>query len=316
MLRLRPFLAFTLVSAMLFSSLPMPAVRADAPPSDADRERAAALKKKADAAMDAYKFLDAIEGYDEAYALSHDPAILYNRGRALQALGRFPEALDALESFQKEASPELIAKVPKLSELLYDVRLHVSHLTVVCNVAGAKVRVRDRQIAITPMTTAVPLSVGPAKLEVVVDGYFPYTQAIELPPGGGLTVQAQLVARSLSGILVVRSAVVGSAVAIDGRAIGVAPVEVALPAGAHRVSVSREGYEESDTSAIVELGERKEVSIDLAPVKPITAKWWFWTGLGVVVVSGVVITYALLTEKKAGSGDLQPGQTAGPLLRW
>jgi hypothetical protein len=36
----------------------------------------------------------------------------------------------------------------------------------------------------------------------------------------------------------------------------------------------------------------------------------------VVVVGGVVLTYALLTERSADSGTIKPGQGAAPLLRF
>ena len=46
--------------------------------------------------------------------------------------------------------------------------------------------------------------------------------------------------------------------------------------------------------------------------KPITARWWFWTGIGVIVVGAAtaVTVYALTTERSAPTGNFSPGQLA------
>ena len=306
------FLATTLLLAALPALPTLAWAQTPAATSDDAKAKAAELKKQGDAAMDGLKYGDAIAAYDAAYALNPDPALHFNKGRALQALGRFPEALDELEQFKKSASPDLLAKVPKLDELIADVRLHIAQLQIVCKVAGARVLVRDRLVGTTPITSNVAMSVGPATVEVTAEGYFPWKKSIELPPGGLLTVNVELVTKSTKGILVVSSNTAGSTVFIDDAVAGTAPVEVALDAGSHKILLRRDGYDEAETSAIVPVGERREMTVDLAKKAALTSKWWFWTGIGVIVVGGV----ALLTEKKAGHGDLPPGQTAGPLLRF
>src|SRR5882762_5860364 len=81
-------------------------------PSIAFAQDAKALKAEGDAAMDRLDFQQALDKYNQAYDKSHDPAILYNRARALQSLNRMPEALDELERFEREAPPDLKTKVP------------------------------------------------------------------------------------------------------------------------------------------------------------------------------------------------------------
>ena len=320
MQRLRRSLSMLLLGAIFATQAHPRVARAQdagaAAASDDPATKAAELKKKGDAAMDALKYPDAIAAYDEAYKLSHDPAIHYNKGRALQAMARFPEALDELEAFRKEAPPDLLAKVPKLDELIADVRMHITRLTIACKVDGARVVVRGQVIGITPISAPVLLSVGPAKVEVFAEGYFPFSAQVELPAGGALTVPVELITKATKGILQVTSAVAGATVFIDDTVAGTAPVETALDAGSHKIVVRRDGYDESETSAIVVAGDHKSVNVDLAPTAPITAKWWFWTGIGVIVIGGISITAALLTEKKAGHGDIAPGQVAGPLLRF
>jgi hypothetical protein len=46
---------------------------------------------------------------------------------------------------------------------------------------------------------------------------------------------------------------------------------------------------------------------------PLTARWWFWGGIGAVVAGGVVLSVALLTERSADKGTIAPQQLSAPL---
>src|SRR5438067_1440517 len=96
--------AGAIIGALLFAGA------ASAQAQDADE-----LKHRADALLVERRYDEALEAYDRAYALSPNPAIHYNRGRALHYLARFPEALSSIERFEREAPPEVRAKVPGLS---------------------------------------------------------------------------------------------------------------------------------------------------------------------------------------------------------
>lgn len=318
MLRVRArVVVATVTLALVAPSLPSRlGAQAHAAPED-DQAKAAALKKKGDAAMDALQYSDALAAYTEAYALAKDPALLYNRGRALQMMGRFPEALVELERFRAEAPPELLAKVPKLDALIADVKGRVAHLAVTCNVAGAQVVVRDKVLGTTPFTGPVALVSGKATLVVSAEGHFPVKREVDLPGNQTTTLDVALSPKAKFGVLTVKTKVPGARVAIDGQPYGDAPAEATLPPGDHKVRVFREGYEDAEVNAVVVVGDRREVEVLLAEKAGITRKWWFWTGVGVVVVAGVVVGAALLTERKASSGDgFTPGQVSGPLFRF
>src|SRR5687767_2911590 len=81
-----------------------------------------ALKKQGDDAMIALHYEDALGHYKKAYELSGNSALLYNMGRAYEALADYPSALEALEMFAEKAPPELRARVPKLDELVFYIR--------------------------------------------------------------------------------------------------------------------------------------------------------------------------------------------------
>jgi tetratricopeptide (TPR) repeat protein len=153
------------------------------------------LKAKGDAAMEEGSFAEADNLYREAYAISPQPALVYNMGRAEERLGLYVESLRNLEQFNRSASPELKARVPKLAELLAEVRAHVALVTLHSNVAGARVVLRGKYVASTPMKWALATSGGKAMLEVSADGYVPYQKEIVLDEGKKTTLDVNLVAK-------------------------------------------------------------------------------------------------------------------------
>ncbi len=293
--------------------LAAPAAAQQQPPSAADRAQAAQLKKRGDDEMESLRYGEALNDYTEAYRLSGDAALLYNRARVLEALERFPEALSELERFSKDAAPALRAKVPQLKELMKDIASRITTLTIQCNVPNARVLVRDKLVAKTPLDAPIRVNAGSSSIEVVAEGYVPFKQVVDLPRGGAYTLEVSLAARTPTGTLAIASTPSGSDVRVDGQPIGRTPAEAELAPGNHEVVLSLDGYREKKTTAVVIEGQRKEVAIDLDKNPSIFGRWWFWTAVGVVIVGGVVVTYALTTEKSAGHGDIPPGQVSGPL---
>jgi hypothetical protein len=265
--------------------------------------------------MAAFKPGEALEAYRQAYEASRDPALLYNMARALEALEDYPAALARYEDFARQAAPDLRARVPKLDETIASLRARVSRLSITCNVPGARVLVREKTVGETlPQGEAlvVPLAAGSAVVEVDADGYKPFQRSIVLPGGSPLTVDVQLVRRAVAGTLVVASEPRGASVFVDDRELGNAPVEASVGAGPHHVVVHLSGYVDKATSVVIGVGERRVVTLDLGQTTPIAKTWWFWTGIGAVVATGVIVTYAALTERAPGTGSIPPGETRAP----
>ncbi len=314
-------LAFLLCSLLAAQAWGQGDAKGEAAPSaqpaapDSASPNAAQLKAEGDAAMKRLAYESALRLYRKAYALEPSPALSYNKGRALQALTRYPEALDELETFAREASPELKAKVPKLAELLSDVRARVSTLRLSCNVNGARVLLGKRVIGTTPLPE-VRVNAGRSKLEVTLDGYHPYRKMLSLRGDAVQKIGVQLASKSTTGVLEVTSPVAGAMVFIDDKKIGTVPAQAQLTAGEHEVVVRREGYDEARTSAVVRIGRVAKLNVALDEPPGITSRWWFWTGIGVVVAGGTALTVALLTERSSDEGDIAPGKVAGPLVRF
>src|SRR5262249_21958948 len=152
------------------------------------------------------------------------------------------------------APDELKRRVPGLTNLLRDVRGRVATVTIQCNVPGARVLLRDRNLGVTPLGGPQKVNAGRAVVEVEAAGYHPYREEIDLPGGGSLTIDAKLSSTSTSGILVITSPTSGALVAVDGKAAGAVPVEVVVGAGSHRIELRRDGFERLETSAVVAAG--------------------------------------------------------------
>jgi hypothetical protein len=273
-------------------------------------EQSADLKRKGDALFMQRDFVGALKAYEQAYALSPNPALLYNRGRALQSLARFPEALDALEQFGQQADAALKAKVSGLSDLMADIAAKVATVDVRCNVPGGRILLGGHEVGTTPLAKPLRVNAGKTTLEVLADGYFPYRKDVDLAGGRKTDLAVTLLSRDKLGYLVVSSHVAGASVAVDHKTVGVAPAEVGLLPGTHPVVVSREGLSDAATQVFIHAGERRELLLDPIKGRPLTAKWWFWTIVGAAVVGAAsATTYVLLTtEGPAPTGDFSPGK--------
>jgi hypothetical protein len=273
---------------------------------------AKALKAEGDAAMDRLDFQQALDKYNQAYDKSHDPAILYNRARALQSLNRIPEALDELERFDREAPADLKGKVP-LTQLLGEYRGRVGVLSLKTDVTGARVLVDGKLVGTTPLPDdKVRINSGHVTVEVVAEGYETFREVRDVAAGSPTVIEAKLLRRTT--VLVVQSEPNATSSELDGKPGQPTPFELGVDAGRHVVVLHRAGYYDLSSTTDVGTGERKVLQLKLEG-KPITTKWWFWTTvIGTVLVAGgaIALGIALTTEKPADRGDIQPGQVPAP----
>ncbi len=93
------------LSGQLVPGHPLTAVATAAPPAKPPPERVAAdvrareLFQKGDTAYAEGRYEEALSAFQEAYDLSGRPQLLFNVSNALERLGRYAEAIDALEKY-------------------------------------------------------------------------------------------------------------------------------------------------------------------------------------------------------------------------
>ena len=272
-----------------------------------DESAAADWKRRADDLLDRKRYAEAVDAYTASYAAFPDAAVLYNRGRALQFVGRYSEALAAIEQFSVDAPPATRARVPGLADLLADLRSRVGTLSLRADIDGARVLVDGTLVGITPLPASVRLGAGHLSVEAFVDGYYPVHQDVDLPGNGFSSVKVHFVPRSTFGLVRIESRRPGAVVLVDDETLGLAPVEAGLTAGAHRIRVRHPGFDEALTGIVVRAGESRRVVLDPVARPAITSRVWFWGAVAGVVAIGVVSAILLTTERSAGTGDYAPG---------
>jgi hypothetical protein len=309
---LAPSLAVAAPPAASASAKPEPSP--PAPVEDTPAQRATKLRDQGNEAMLGMRYADALGAYTKALELAPDEVgLYYSLARAHEFLGEYPQALESLETFDKKAPPEARAKVGDLKALYAEIRPRVSLLNLSSDVAGARVLVRNKVIGVTPLPP-MRLLAGAATLQIELDGYFTEAREVTLPGGGELALRVELHAKSSSGLLSITTNPMGALVSVDGaeRGTSTPKLELALAAGPHEVSVKREGYDAARIPIVLSPGSARDVSIPLEPTRSVLTRWWFWTAVGVVVVGGVALTYALTTERSGDHGSLTPGRVSGP----
>ncbi|MBX3218255.1 MAG: PEGA domain-containing protein [Labilithrix sp.] len=312
---MRLFLAFLRSLALTTLILAAFAGSAAAEPpkiSKSERAEAARIKKEADALMDQDRHVDALALYARAYELTADPALLYNQGRALESMGDYPDAIDKLERFDREASPALRARVPGLADLLADLRGRIATLVVTTNAPGARLLVRDKAAGtIHHKETRIRTRAGAATIEVVAEGFTPFKKEIDLAGGETVIVDAQLSPKKRDALIVVRTRP-SADISVDGKPIGRAPLELRVPPGQHTLVAEAAGRETERIRMTLALGDRREVDLELREPAGVLSRWWFWTSVGVVVAGGAVAAYALTQERAPDRGTFGAGVLPGP----
>ena len=128
-------------------------------------------------------FADALEKFDQAYAIFPSPKLLINIGQANRELGRPVEAVDAFEKFlslSSDASPDLIAEAkrsvnelaPKVGKLLID-----------CTLSGAEITVDGKKVGQTPLVDLVRVSPGSHQVTATHPSSIPVVQTVDVAAG-------------------------------------------------------------------------------------------------------------------------------------
>lgn len=282
------------------------------------------LKERGNQAMQQTNFAEALAAYKAALAKSPSEVTLhYNIGRAEQGLANYPAALDAYLAFEKSAPAETRAKVPGLAQLIADVRARVGEVAVRCSVAATGTVVagdaRSEGCGPTPRTIRVSVPSKTAEIEVRLDSTTFRGDPAKVTITGGAPASEVLLTVSplaTTGFLRIVATPSNAVIAVDGAARGNSPVEVETAPGSHTVDVTADEHERRRIPVVVELGQRKDLSVSLEKTPSITKRWWFWTGAG-VLAAGIVTTVVILAvqpEKGASSGSIDPGQVRAPLI--
>jgi hypothetical protein len=125
-----------------------------------DREKARDKVAEGARMLGAHDFRNALARFDEAYSLYPSPKLHYNRGLALEGLGRRADAFVAFTRFVEEAtdpSPDYLKHARRELERL---KTLIGFLDVSTEPVGAEIRVDRLRIGVTPLSSPVPIEPG------------------------------------------------------------------------------------------------------------------------------------------------------------
>jgi hypothetical protein len=286
--------------ALLLVSAPSAPARADSPDPGA-------LKTAADAAFDSRSYAQALDSYRAALAAGGDPRIHYNVAQTLTALERYPEALASYQTFLAEAPTGTLtpAQQEKFFALLDELKSKITRLEVTCDVPGARVLVRDKAFGTTPEAgpLAVSVNAGPAKIEVLAEGFRPFETTIDLPGGVVRRVPVVLERVDFTGALLVKGNVPDATVSVDGTARGAPPVALRLERGTHTLVMKADRYVEQSQTVEIEAGGRREVTFTLQRAPDYTLTY-VGVGVGAAgIAAGTVM--GILAFTKLGDAEKQ-----------
>ncbi len=192
-----------------------------------------------------------------------------------------------------------------------------SSLTLNCSPPGADVYIDGELVTKAPIELPVPVRAGSHTIKVVKLGYAPYLDTFSTKGKKVVKLEVELV--PVAGVLHVKSNIPESRVLVDGRFVGVAPVDVEMDVGARAVQVEKGCYKEFFKNVLAAAGKEEEVDVTLQPlpdainpciIKPLPPpKWyqkkWVWgaIGGGVVAVALAVVIPVLVITLRPGPLD-------------
>ncbi|MGC4065294.1 MAG: PEGA domain-containing protein [Polyangiaceae bacterium] len=227
---------------------------------------------------------------------------------------RHAEALDALECFEREASPELLARVPGLSDMKSALSAHVGQVIFVGEKHSARLSVNGRPLGNLKLETPYRVDSGNVAIRVEAEGFVTIEQTVFLAPQTDETVSLLWKRVELSGTITFKATVPAAVLYVDDEKRGQTPIELSLAPGRHSVKLTHPDYDPLDSEINVVAKERREVTLALHEKPPIWAKWWFWTGAAVIVAGAVATGIVLNSEKSPKAGDIEPGIVSAPLI--
>ena len=319
-----------LTTAVMLIVAGMPVVaRADRPatPGAATAAPAAPDDPKVAEARDAFvkatelakraQWAEALASFERSSSLRPHPVTTYNIGFCQRALGAYTLARDAFAQalHDDEAKgggqlPEMLKTeatgyVAEIDALLSSVTVHLSPPGAIVAIDGRPLDARV--VGGAPIFVAGVRPPGPGEaapgsefrvrlnpglhiLSFTRTGFAAAVERKTLQPGANPDLRYAL--DRLPATLHIASNQDNAIVTVGGVDVGAVPVDVSRPGGSYKVVVRKRGYKPFEVDAVVRPGEDLDVRANLVEDRPaLTQRWWFWTGVAVVVAGAALGTY-------------------------
>lgn len=214
----------------------------------------------------------ALAEFERVFQLTGRADLLFNIGRTHEALGRYPDAANAVEDYLRRSPALPPERRAEVEQILANVRRYIAYLRVNVDPAAAVLRVDGRVIDAARRAADIPVSPGRHVVETTLDGYRRDEQTVLVASGDHRAVQVALRPdASLTGTLRVEGAPSGGQVFVDGSLVR---PPAAIPAGRHRVRVEAEGRSPWSGSLELGAGGTRTLRVDLARRDQLSPGWF------------------------------------------
>lgn len=254
---------------------------------------------------------DALTQFEEAAAARDAPLVQFNIAYCQRALGRYVAARRTV--LKVIANPagldpaqvdDTKAYLSEFDKVIARVHVTLDPPTAALTIDGRPLIADDRDpntflAGVGPAAEAKPL--GKPSFDVLFD---PTTHLVRASREGhhdalvhpsyraGEVGVLDLHLDILPATIVIKSEPSQGIVKLDGREVGVAPIEFQRPAGNYKLEVVRDRFETYSASLALSPGQRAELTTKLSPyTAPLTKRWWFWSGAIAIVAGGILLTY-------------------------
>jgi hypothetical protein len=283
----------------------------------AKREQARRHFEQGVALYDEQNFAGALSEFEAAYNTAPAAAVLYNIGLTYKALFRYAESIETLKRYLAETATD--KKVPtqrrmQVQQLIIEMQSLLAPVTFQVMPRNASILLDGRAVVL-PDTAVLQVPSGPHVVEVSAEGFRPERREFTVAAGTPLVLEVTLAEIPKAGRVRISSSQPATRIRIDGKDLGLAPIELDLLAGGHQLEASSDGYETHRSELVVNAGQERNVDIEMQlppAVKysgpPVYKKWWFWTAVAAAVAGGTAAAFlAQPGVEPAGVGTLEPG---------
>jgi len=178
--------------AFAVSLLALPLIAGEAFGRDRERARASKLFVQGNKLYKRGLYLDALKKFRQAQKLFPSHKIDLNIGSTLDALGRRTEAAAYFQRFlsQGSSAPERIKRLAR--ERLRELKGKLASVRLTCLEEGAVVRVDSKSVGRTPLDLPIHLEPGEHTLELIKQGFTPFSRTLKAKAGEKYSVDAML----------------------------------------------------------------------------------------------------------------------------
>lgn len=212
--------------------------------------------------------------YELAYAAQPNPAFLLDAGAAYARGGDHASAQRVYQRALElglEGSPGQRAR-QGLEDSLAKLQKSRARVAITVFPATATVTVDGSPVEVGPTGGVAWVEPGRHTIEARAQGFEPAERAVEVPVGDAVEVKLSLAPIAGAALLMVGANVPGATVKVNGRAVGVTPLEaISLEEGTAEVRLEKPGYEPWARSVTVRRGEPTRVEANLVTAVTATA---------------------------------------------